>query len=72
MQNNAYSQTALFVKITSHLIGLWLNVLGHVNLVANQKPATGRPAQRISENKLELLLICFVTDQKTAAIYTSK
>jgi len=30
---------------TSHLIGLWLDVLGHVNLVANQELVIGRLAQ---------------------------
>ena len=55
---------------TSHLIGLWLDVLGHVNLVANQELVIGRLAQWVNKNKAKLILVCFITNQKTARIYT--
>jgi len=54
--------------VTSHLIGLRLNVLGHVNLVANQQLVIGCLAQRIGKNKVKLLLIGFIANEETAAI----
>jgi len=54
--------------ITSHLIGLRLNILGHVNLVANQKLVISCLAQRISKNELKFLLVRFITNKETAAV----
>ena len=42
--HSVYSTREIMLN-TSHLIGLRLDVLGHVNLVANQELAIGRLAQ---------------------------
>jgi len=67
--HSVYSTREIMIN-TSHLIGLRLDVLGHVNLVANQELAIGRLAQWVNKNKAELILVCFITNQKTTRIYT--
>jgi len=66
---DAHIHSYCLVTITSHLIGLRLDALCHVNLVANQKQVISSTCQRISENKVELLLVRFVTNNETAAIW---